>query len=501
MTRRCDILYAALFLAALALVVPVDFALHALGATPPSEEWQDRPVVATLETLRTGDAGPALERSLSDRSFLTHGSAAWYRAGVATWLGRRPQTAFQLDELLGMDKSTWLFFPGRREAFTSAERERATDIAVEKIVSAAREMEKAGVKLVVQLIPDRARLYADKAYEDGLPPEKARFLPDVVRRLREAGLAVQDLTPAFAHAREEGLQVFYRDDHHWTFRGAERAAQEAVALVAPFLPASVDAPPVHTVHWDATVAHGSSLLRKLGFPTGSRREQVVIDDTQPCARFEPPWEDTLFQPPPADGLILLTSSYGRFGSVPFLRNALLRDLGWSARDGKGATFAPSQFIAQYLNDPDLPRPAVALWNITEYNLYQSIPDGPYRFPYCHAVREEPLGWQVESAPGLAPMPEGGWTFAREEAQWVLSFDQPVRNLRLMIAAQDLPGFKTRLAPAGQTPLLVIDQAGIVPYDFILDAPVRRVVLDLTAQGTGGVVTLYDAVAWQAERPG
>lgn len=496
LVNRRDKIYGMLFIGIISLVIPLDFLLHALGATPSSDEWRRHTLVVTPDTLLNGEAGPALEQFLSDQSFLTHGSAAWYRAFTAGYLGRRPQTTFQLDDTFDMDKTTWLFYPERRKEFTRDQRENLERTVVERLTDAVREIEKAGVKIVIQFIPDRSRVYADKAYESGLPPEKARFLPDVVDQLRSAGIAVHDLTAPFAAAIEGGTQVFYRDDHHWTYAGAQLAAKEAGDVLAPLLPAHQKEAPSYEVFWDAHFAHGSSLLRRQGFPKGSEREQLVVDDDEPCARFEPPWEPAHYKSPPQGGLMLLTSSYGLFGSVPFLQNALGQELGWSMREGKGAAFAPSQFIAQILNDPAMPVPSVVLWNIPEYHLYQRLVEGQFRFPEYRRTATETVVWKLGNSTGLHESAPGVHTIASQQATFQILLEEGAKDFRVAISATDLPGFKTLIGPPGETPLILIDDAGPVPYDFRFATPRDLLILNIYNDAPGGSFSIEGVSTWR-----
>lgn len=105
-------------------------------------------------------------------------------------------------------------------------------------------VEAAGAELMVVVIPDKARVYPDKAFADGeLPPNKRDNYTRILAELGELGIATVDLaTPLVAARRaltsdEPVDQLFYARDTHWRPPGALVGGQVvAAAIEARYLP-------------------------------------------------------------------------------------------------------------------------------------------------------------------------------------------------------------------------------------------------------------------------
>jgi alginate O-acetyltransferase complex protein AlgJ len=132
----------------------------------------------------------------------------------------------------------WLF---SAEEFQEA-RDREPSLQVD--AAAVREVRDAlrgrGVRLVVALVPAKARVYPEKLGRYGLPPglmERYRRLQDLLAGL---GVPAPDLLGPLSAARARG-EVFLRNDTHWTPLGAGAAA-EALAGTVNGLLSEADSP-------------------------------------------------------------------------------------------------------------------------------------------------------------------------------------------------------------------------------------------------------------------
>ena len=101
------------------------------------------------------------------------------------------------------------------------------------IVDFHRQLQAAGVELLVVPVPVKASLYPERLWQGADPfslpnnPGFARF----VAELESAGVRVHDLAPALLEAKREGRQLFLARDTHWTPGGMMLAAETVAAAV------------------------------------------------------------------------------------------------------------------------------------------------------------------------------------------------------------------------------------------------------------------------------
>lgn len=91
------------------------------------------------------------------------------------------------------------------------------------------------MRLVMVLVPDKECVHAAALPDyvrEGLRP---CVLPDLERKLRDAGVAVVNLKPIFDSAVQRGEMLYWRDDTHWNPAGAGRAAEATAAEVMRLL--------------------------------------------------------------------------------------------------------------------------------------------------------------------------------------------------------------------------------------------------------------------------
>ena len=125
----------------------------------------------------------------------------------------------------------WLFLPEDVRQFS---RERPVDPAADYIARLAGELREDDLNLMVLLVPHAYTVYYPLLQDPpAAPAEGELYLNRLDERLRAAGVAVVNLTPAYrARAPEalaQGQDLYWRDDAHWTPYGialaAERVAQ------------------------------------------------------------------------------------------------------------------------------------------------------------------------------------------------------------------------------------------------------------------------------------
>lgn len=98
----------------------------------------------------------------------------------------------------------------------------------------------AGAELVISLVPDKARVHPEFAYENGeLDPRKAPIYDYMLAELKELGIPTANVLTMMQALRagDPGEPLYYARDTHWRPRGALAAAQAVAAVIAP-LPAA-----------------------------------------------------------------------------------------------------------------------------------------------------------------------------------------------------------------------------------------------------------------------
>ncbi len=358
--RPWNKLSVALLLVTIGLVWPIDWVLKQDKVKLPGRAASRKVGKIKREEWFDGRAGTKLERKLMNHSYVgrwltAHHNELSYqvlrRTTPASWLG----------------KEQWIFIPERVRELKLEEWDELVRFDVAAIVEVNRGVVACGARLMVALVPDRARIYPDKAYRGGkMPPGKAGFLPAMRASLAAHGVAVVDLTEAMATRRAAGEQVFYSDDHHWTSRGAETAALAIVAALPPALRELVrgDEPrPHYREHWTEKGRHRSSLVSKLGFVPGSGLENS-FKAPQPRVRFA----GAAVKDVASSCATYWSTSYGPYGSPKFFANEVRCPVRFVMKAGTGSSFAPLRDLPRLGRARGLGGRHLVVWEIPEYHL-------------------------------------------------------------------------------------------------------------------------------------
>ena len=178
----------------------------------------------TLLDFREGRTTGALEKQLDQklparttlialantvRYTLTGGAGEQVRAGRDDWF-------FLTDELQ--------FFPNGAVNLTAR---------ADLLSAAGHALEQQGVKMLVVLVPDKARVYAPKLASGRYPEYNRTRYQEALAALKARNVAVVDLLTPLAIGASQS-EVYYRTDTHWNQAGAQIAAQaldQAVRLI------------------------------------------------------------------------------------------------------------------------------------------------------------------------------------------------------------------------------------------------------------------------------
>lgn len=354
-----------IFVALVALPLPLDRLLAAAGVEKPGRPFaRGLGAIDWGADLRDGEAGRKLESRLLNRSHVARWLTVQYAQLSYQAFRRTPQG-------VRVGDGDWLFVPDRVSDRPAAHWQRLVEENARTLTAVAEEVAGHGGRLVVGIVPDRARLHPERAYRAGRMPEgRRRFLPRLLEALRQRGVAAVPLEAPLLALRDEGRAPVYRDDHHWTSSGAERAAQVLAASLRPVAPGRPRAAPV-PLAWDPEAPSPGSLIRKLGFAPGSRLE-AAFRSVEPRLRLE-----RMADGPPALGwrescASYWTTSFGDLGSPVVFANALGCPVRVVLVRGEGSGAAPRADLLRLRQA----RPALdghpIVWEIPEYHLVTPV---------------------------------------------------------------------------------------------------------------------------------
>jgi alginate O-acetyltransferase complex protein AlgJ len=233
-----------------------------------------------------------------------------------------------------------------------AEPEAPVDFATE-LATASAILAKAGATLVPVIVPDKARIMADKLPRARSDKFNARY-DAVLAVVAARGLPVIDLRPALTQA----APGFMRTDTHWSPDGA-RAAAFAVAQALADLP--LERSEFATTAGASVPLEGdlTSFARTGRFEAfvGPARETLARYDTRAVSQ-----DMGLFGETTLDAALVGTSFSARpeFHFDGFLKEALSMDLLNLAVEGQGPFEPMRAYLAQTQTFPKL-----VLWEIPE----------------------------------------------------------------------------------------------------------------------------------------
>ncbi len=349
------------FVALVALPIPLDRLLAARGVEPFGRPFaRSLGAIAWVEDLRNGDAGRKIENRLLNRSHVARWLTVQYSELSYLAFRRTPQS-------VRVGRDDWLFVPGRVAERPEIHWNALVREKTRLFAGVESEVRRRGGRLLVGIVPDRARLHPERAYRSGRMPEGRRaFLPTLLKALRERGVEAISLEEPLRALQARGREPVYSDDHHWTSSGAERGARVLAAAVTPRrgdLPRSAP----YDLRWDLQAASPGSLIPKLGFAPGSPLEAAFRG-------AEPRLRRTADDPVPGElawsesCATYWTTSFGDLGSPYVFADTLGCPVRIGLVRGKGSWAAPRADLERLRAErPDLDGYPI-VWEIPEYHL-------------------------------------------------------------------------------------------------------------------------------------
>jgi len=314
------------------------------------EDWLDGVATQRSEQILVGG-------SVLARWVVPHYNAAWYR-----WTARTPPAA-------RVDDDGWIFISSRARPLPPHRYDELLDTVPALLRAQVDALEAQGPRVVLAVVPERARLHPEHAYPEGVfPPGKEAYLAQLIQAMRDAGLTVVELEPALRTLKQAGGEPFYRADHHWTSRGAEVAAGALAdeLQAGDAVPQSCARPGYEPFEIDWILeAEVTSLVGKLGFPDKGELERGW-DRSYERARITGPKPSDPRRAP----IVYVTTSYGRWGSPQMLSGALACPIVVALRNGNSMTNAAS-LQGRVRRSADIEHTDLVVWELLEYDLYSA----------------------------------------------------------------------------------------------------------------------------------
>ncbi len=264
-------------------------------------------------------------------------------------------------EQVRIGKDGWLFLT--EELRYDADGSTHLKARAELLGAAERGLERQGVKLIVALVPDKARVYADKLAAGRYPDYNRARYQDGLDALRAQGVVTVDLLGPLTQAAGQ-TEVYYRTDTHWNQNGAQAAAQ-AVAAVVKQSGIELEETSFSSSKDNGPVERGGDLIRLMGLADAAKVLGLRPDMEVPIVTRQSSIDSggALFGET-AVPLVLTGTSYSlRANFHGFLQQELSAKVLNGAKDGGGLLQATSA----YLKDDAfrLAKPKVLLWELPE----------------------------------------------------------------------------------------------------------------------------------------
>jgi alginate O-acetyltransferase complex protein AlgJ len=242
------------------------------------------------------------------------------------------------------------------------------------LIEAAKNLfEARGVKLIIALVPDKARVYAEKLPGKHYPAANAPRYADTLKALQTRGVIVVDLLGPLTQGAKT-KEVYYRSDTHWNQAGAKISA-DAVAQAVNHLELGLEKTQFISATTNENTERLGDLIRLMGL-------ESMPNALRPNSDIEAPTVTNQSSSGSSAGLfgdsnieIALTgTSYSLRGNFHgFLQEVLSTKILNVAKDGGGFL----QATVQYLNDEAFRTapPKVVIWEVPERFLQTNLEAG------------------------------------------------------------------------------------------------------------------------------
>lgn len=315
----------------------------------------------TVLDFREGRTTGALEKQLDQnlparttlialanavRYTLTGGAGEQVRTGQDDWL-------FLTDELR--------FFPQGTDNLT---------MRADLLGAAGHALNQQGVKMVVVLVPDKARVHANKLASGRYPEYNRPRYQEALTALQVRNVTVVDLLKPLTLGVTQGA-VYYRTDTHWNQAGAQVAAQ-ALGQAVRMLGINLEKTTFSTTSSSEQIERPGDLLRLMGLDSAPAPLRPRADMEAPATTHQSSVDSPTKLFGDAGVPVALTgTSYSLRGNFHgFLQQTLSAKILNTAKDGGGFLTAATAYL---LDDAfQSSKPKVLVWEVPERFLYTPL---------------------------------------------------------------------------------------------------------------------------------
>ncbi|WP_339486221.1 alginate O-acetyltransferase [Pseudomonas sp. EL_65y_Pfl2_R95] len=228
------------------------------------------------------------------------------------------------------------------------------------------ELAKHNIKLVMAIVPAKARLYPEHIGNNHASPIHADLYQQFHKAMDREGIMAPDLLATLEAAKPRG-QLFLRTDTHWTPFGADIAAKRLSAAVTHNFVLPGD-PQEYVTSTEKTESYHGDLTRFIPVDPLFKTLMPPPDDLQKrstVAASQTEGADALFAESNI-AVALVGTSYSANPNWNFegaLREHLQRDVGNYAEDGRGPVLPMLGYLQSddFKNNP----PQVVIWEFPE----------------------------------------------------------------------------------------------------------------------------------------
>jgi alginate O-acetyltransferase complex protein AlgJ len=276
-------------------------------------------------------------------------------------------------------KKDWLFiaeelkYEGpKANAAAATNPEASLEARVALIAGLAKRLDAQGVKLVIALVPDKARLYAQHLNGGDYPSYNKNRYQSALQGLKRNNVTTANLLFALEPAASQS-DIYYRTDTHWNQLGAMLAAKEIAAVVNKL---KLDLKPtLFSTQAKATEeSRSGDLIRLMGMEFVPNALRPKLDRETPEITIEKPTAATvstgLFDDAGVPVVLAGTSYSLRANFHGRLQEYLQAKVLNTAKDGGGFL----QSMTAYLKDDAFKssKPKVLIWEVPERMLQSPL---------------------------------------------------------------------------------------------------------------------------------
>ncbi|MDT8989292.1 hypothetical protein RQP54_00290 [Curvibacter sp. APW13] len=313
-----------------------------------------------IDAFRDGRMTGAIEKSLD--------KAMPQRADIIAFANAlRWRITGGANDQVRLGRDGWIFLTEEVQFDDHGQEQLAARVAL--LQQTRQALAKKQVELVVAVVPDKARIYAEWV-QGGYPSYLQGRYTAALDGLRNAGVPVVDLvTPLTQAGRTK--PVYYRTDTHWNQDGAEIAAQAIAKQIQSMLAGAGDTR-FETAPQGPEGERPGDLLRLMGL-------ESVPNGWRPLPDRETPRATSQVSQDAAVGLfgdaavpvVLTGTSYSQRGNFHgALQQALSRKVLNVSKDGGGFLQATTAYLKDeaFTSAP----PNVLVWELPERFLYRPL---------------------------------------------------------------------------------------------------------------------------------